>query len=206
MNVKVKKFAPIFFVGILALILVGAYLYSNHRASQKLDTVLDQPYQNEAGGYTIRFPKGWIYKYDKGEFDTVEFNSPDTSPWILPPEEANDSEFSTYPGNMISAQAIHGSPKDAACHGLEECALHLIDNTYGGIKNPSITKTRVGTYDARLIEFDAGGTITRHQLILMVYKGDQMYTVDASFDSYELWEKYEDVVRESLSTFAFTNL
>ena len=192
-------------ISILLILVTVSYTYF-YFEFPKINPALDDPYTNQAGGYSIRFPKGWNLNPKGDGSNGTEGNpslTPDSSPWAQPPEDIAKTDPALQVSNTISAQLNHDRPQDNVCHSLDACANHIVDNSSGRIKNSSITKTNVGGYDARLIEFDEGGTITTHWLVLMIYKGTQEYTVDAIFDSHELWEKHQGVIRASLSSFTF---
>ena len=150
----------------------------------------NETYTNTASSYSIKFPTGWVLD------DSVTKYGVDAgaSPWAEPVDAVNS--FVTL--NQISVVMSPLSGVNAMqCNTLDSCSnLTLTHGT-----NTHITKTKVGSLDARLLEYDEDGS---HVLELDVVKDNNLYTAMGIFDSADVWTKYEQAIRASINSFAFT--
>lgn len=158
--------------------------------SSGMPVIGNETYTNNAYSYSIKFPTGWLLDDTSTKYGGDASASPDA----VPPDASNS--FVTL--NQISADVSPLTGANAMqCNTLDSCSnLTLSHGT-----NTHLTKTKIGTLDARLLEYDEDGS---HILQLNVVKDNNLYTAIAIFDSADVWAKYEQVIRASINSFAIT--
>ncbi len=150
----------------------------------------NKAYVNTADSYSIVFPTGLLLDDSIAKFTADAGQSPLAEPPGAVNSDAVLNEID------VDVSPLTG-PNAMKCSSLDSC-VNLIRN-FG--TNIQVTDTKVGSVDARLVEYNEdGGTL----LELDAIKNNNLYTAIAVFDSPDIWTKYEQVIRTSINSFAFT--
>lgn len=145
-----------------------------------------QRYVDDARGYSIDYPSNWVHE--------TSYSDGRGSFWpILRPF---DAEWMFDPINRIIVTTRAIQPMRDKCQSLDSCLAETLQYT----TDAHCFSLKLGNVDARLIEYRRG---EGHTIELFTLREKDIYSVTADFDSPDVWERYEDVIRSIIHSFTF---